>query len=167
VIQAVLRHATDRTARVYIDLAAKELREALNNGLEALEELFPAYNAFINADQTRAMAQQSLERVVNSHGPFDPATGAVDVQSTGACSKTAACQFAPLSCYGCWRWIANVDADHSVNLRLVQERIKENEAFGKPMRAIVERDRLLEISSSCVWVSSKNTRPSRRSFSIH
>jgi integrase len=58
VIQAVLRHATDRTARVYIDLAAKELREALNNGLEALEELFPAYNAFINADQTRAMAQQ-------------------------------------------------------------------------------------------------------------
>jgi len=144
VIQAVLRHATDKTARVYIDLAAKELREALNNGLEALEELFPAYNAFMNAEQTRAMAQQFPERVVNSHGPIDPATGEVDVQTTGACGKKAACAFAPLSCYGCWRWIANVDAEHRVNLRIVQERIKENDAFGKPMRPIGERDRLLE-----------------------
>jgi hypothetical protein len=49
-----------------------------------------------------------------------------------------------LSCYGCWRWIANYEADHSVNLRFVQDRIKENEVFGKPMQAIVERDRLLE-----------------------
>lgn len=144
VIQAVLRHSTDKTARVYIDLAAKELREALNNGLEALEELFPAYNAFMNAAQTRVMAQQSPERVVNSHGPIDPATGEVDVQTTGGCGKSAACAFAPLSCYGCWRWIANIDADHSVNLRMVQVRIKVNDAFGKPMRAIVERDRLLE-----------------------
>lgn len=144
VIQSVLRHATDKTARVYIDLAAKELREALNNGLEALEELFPAYNAFMNAAQTRAMAQQFPERVVNSLGPIDAATGAVDVQTTGGCGKTAACAFAPLSCYGCWRWIANVDADHSVNLHMVQERIKENEAFGKPMRTLVERDQLLE-----------------------
>lgn len=149
VIQAVLRHATDKTARVYIDLAAKELREALNNGLEALEELFPAYNAFMNAAQTRAMAQQSPERVVNSHGPIDPETGEVEVQTTGGCGKTAACAFAPLSCYGCWRWIANVDADHSVNLRMVQARIKENEAFGKPMRTIVERDQLLE---KVIWL---------------
>jgi hypothetical protein len=144
VIQAVLRHASDETARVYIDLAAKELREALNSGLEALEELFPAYNAFMNAEQTRAMAQQFPERIVNSRGPIDPQTGAMEIESTGGCGKSAACAFAPLSCYGCWRWIANVDADHSVNLRMVQERIKENEGLGKPMKAIVERDRLLE-----------------------
>ncbi len=144
VIQAVLRHATDKTARVYIDLAAKELREALNTGLEALEELFPAYNAFMNAKQTRAMAQQFPERIVNSRGPIDPQTGAMEIETTGGCGKSVACALAPLSCYGCWRWIANVDADHSVNLCKVQERIKENEAFGKPMKAIVERDRLLE-----------------------
>ncbi|MDB5778276.1 MAG: hypothetical protein JWP93_641 [Polaromonas sp.] len=149
VIQAVLRHATDRTARTYIDLAAKELREALNTGLKALEELFPACNAFMNAAQTRAMAQQFPERVVKSRGPIDPATGEVDVQTTGGCGKSAACAFAPLSCYGCWRWIANVDADHSVNLRMVQARIKENDAFGKPMRAIVERDQLLE---KVIWL---------------
>jgi hypothetical protein len=29
-------------------------------------------------------------------------------------------------------------------LRIAQSRIKEAEAFGKPMRAILERDRLLE-----------------------
>lgn len=144
IIQAILRHATDTTARVYIDLAAKELCEALNDGLEALEELFPAYNAFMNAEQTRAMAQQFPERVVNSFGPIAPKPGAIDMETTGGCGKSAACAFAPLSCYGCWRWIPNVDADHSVNLRLVQARIKENEAFGKPMREIVERDRLLE-----------------------
>ena len=149
VIQAVLRHATDNTARVYIDLAAKELREALNTGLKALEELFPAYNSLMNAAQTRAMAQQFPERVVKSRGPIDPATGQVDVQTTGGCGKTVACAFAPLSCYGCWRWIANVDADHSVNLRMVQARIKENGAFGKPMRAIVERDQLLE---KVIWL---------------
>lgn len=144
VIQAVLRHANDTTSRVYIDLAAKELRESLNIGLQALEELFPACNAFMNAQQTRSMAQQFPERIVNSCGPINVATGEIEVQDTGACGKLAACAFAPLSCYGCWRWIANVDADHGVNLRLVQERIKENEIFGKPMRAIVERDRLLE-----------------------
>lgn len=144
VIQAVLRHATDRTARFYIDLAAKELREALNSGLEALEELFPAYNAFMNAAQTRAIGQQFPERIINSRGPIDPQTGAMEIETTGGCGKSAACAFAPLSCYGCWRWTANVDADHSVNLRMVQDRIKENEAFGKPMKAIVDRDRLLE-----------------------
>lgn len=144
VIQAVLRHATDKTARVYIDLAAKELREALNSGLEALEELFPAYNAFMNAEQSRAMAQQFPERIVNSRGPIDPQTGAMEIETTGGCGKSAACAFAPLSCYGCWRWIANVDADHNVNLRIVQERITENKAFGKPMQAIVDRDCLLE-----------------------
>lgn len=144
VIQAVLRHVADQTARVYIDLAAKELREALNSGLDALEELFPAYNAFMNAEQTRALAQQFPGRIVNSRGPVDPHTGQIDIETTGGCGKTAACAFAPLSCYGCWRWIANVDADHSVNLRLVQDRITENAAFGKPMKAIVDRDRLLE-----------------------
>lgn len=144
VIQAVLRHASDKTARVYIDLAAKDLREALNSGLEALEALFPAYNAFMNAAETRSMSQQFPERVVNSRGPVDPQTGVIEIETTGGCGKSAACVFAPLSCYGCWRWIANVDADHSVNLSKVQARIKENEAFGKPMRAIVERDRLLE-----------------------
>lgn len=144
IIQAVLRHATDKTARVYIDLAAKELREALNSGLEALEALFPAFNAFMNAAQTRAMAQQFPERVVNSRGPIDPQTGAMEIETTGGCGKSAACAFAPLSCYACWRWIANVDADHNLNLRIVQDRIKENEAFGKPMKAIVERDQLLE-----------------------
>ena len=144
VIQAVLRHASDWTARYYIDLAAKELREALNSGLEDLEELFPAYNAFMNAEQTRAMGEQSPQRIVNSRGPVDPHTGQIDIETTGGCGKSAACAFAPLSCYGCWRWIANVDADHSVNLRLVQDRITENEVFGKPMKAIVERDRLLE-----------------------
>lgn len=144
VIQAVLRHAVDTTARVYIDLAAKELRDALNSGLEALEDLFPAYNAFMNAEQTRAIGQQFPERIVNSRGPVNPQTGQIDIETTGACGKSAACAFAPMSCYGCWRWIANVDADHSVNLRLVQDRITQNEAFGKPMKAIVDRDRLLE-----------------------
>ncbi|CAM8668021.1 DNA_BRE_C domain containing protein [Comamonadaceae bacterium] len=144
IIQAVLRHASDVTARVYIDLAAKELRESLNSGLEALEELFPAYSAFRNADETRAMALQFPERIVSSRGPVDPHTGQIDVETIGGCGKSAACAFAPLSCYGCWRWIANVDADHSVNLRLVQDRIRDNEAFGKSMKAIVDRDRLLE-----------------------
>lgn len=144
VIQAVLRHATDNTARVYIDLAAKELRESLNNGLEALADLFPAYNSFMSAEQARVMARDAPERVVKSYDPIQSAADKVDVQISGACGNSAACAFAPLSCYGCWRWIANVDADHSVNLRIVQDRIKENEVYGKSMRSIVERDRLLE-----------------------
>lgn len=144
VIQAVLRHAKDVTARRYIDLVAKELRAALNSGLEALEALFPAYSAFIDAKQASAMSRDYPGRVINSRGPIDPVTGEIDVQTTGACGNAAACAYAPLSCYGCWRWIANYEADHSVNLRFVQDRIKENEVFGKPMQAIVERDRLLE-----------------------
>jgi hypothetical protein len=144
VIQAVLRHATDQSARRYIDLAAKELRDSLSTGLESLEKFFPAYNAFMNAAQARVVAQHDPGRAIISRGPIDPASGEIAMQTTGACGKTAACGYAPLSCYGCWRWIGNVDADHSVNLRTVQDRIKENEAYGKPMQAIVERDRLLE-----------------------
>jgi hypothetical protein len=144
VIQAVLRHANEETARRYIDLAAKELRDKLSGGLEALETLFPAYGAFMNAVQARAMARDQPERAINSRGRIDPATGEIEIQTTGGCGKTAACVYAPLSCYGCWRWIANIDADHTVNLRFVQDRIKESEALGKPMQAIVDRDRLLE-----------------------
>lgn len=144
VIQAVLRHATDKTARRYIDLAAKELRDKLSDGLEALEDLFPAYGAFMNAAQVRAMAQDAPERIITSGGPVDPATGGSDVETTGACGKAKACTYAPLSCYGCWRWIANVDADHSINLRLVQDRISASISLGKAMKPIVERDRLLE-----------------------
>jgi len=144
VIQAVLRHASDGTARRYIDLATKELRDKLSNGLENLEALFPAYGAFMNAAQARAMGRDQPERVINARGRIDPSTGEIEEQTTGACGNFAACAYAPLSCYGCWRWIANIDADHNVNLKFVQDRIMQSMALGKAMQPIVERDQLLE-----------------------
>jgi hypothetical protein len=144
VIQAVLRHATDGTARVYIDLAAKELREALNSGLESLEKMFPAYNAFVDAAQARDIGAESPGRVVSSQGSVDPDTGEKESQTAGICGNATACSYAPLSCYGCWRWIPNIDADHQVNLIFVRNRIGEHAASGKQFKALVDRDRLLE-----------------------
>lgn len=143
VIQAVLLHANTLTGRRYIDLVNKKLREKLSGGLQELPSLFPAYAAFTNARKLDELKRDEPQKVINSRGPIDPQTGELPVETTGECSKHSACNYAPLSCYGCFRFIPNLDADHSINLRIVEERVARFDAMGKPLRELVERDKTL------------------------
>ncbi|WP_374604665.1 site-specific integrase [Niveibacterium sp.] len=141
IIQAVLRHADDKTAKTYVDLAAQELREALNAGLKELGTFFPAFRAFTDSAEMRRLNQTEPRRLVRL-GAVGGAIGGNE--EIGECGGKGACQYAPLSCYGCGQWIANADADHSIPLDYVRNRIKRNRALGHIATQEVERDTLLE-----------------------
>lgn len=143
VIQAVLRHANTDTGRRYIDLANGALRDKLSRGLQEFPKLFPAYEAFTNSSKLAELRRHEPQKVIHSRSPIDPQTGEMHVEATGECGKHSACNYAPLSCYGCFRFIPNLDADHSINLRIVHERVVRFEGMGKPMKEVVERDKTL------------------------
>ncbi len=143
VIQAVLLHANSLTGRRYIDLVNKTLREKLSGGLQEFPMLFPAYEAFTNARKLDDLKRSEPQKVIHSRGLIDPQTGELPIETTGECGKHSACNYAPLSCYGCFRFIPNLDADHSINLRIVEERVARFDAMARPLRELVERDKTL------------------------
>ena len=75
-----------------------------------------------------------MEKQIQS---FDANTG--KLETTGECGKSIACENAPLVCYACPRFIPNLDADHSICLRIVEENIEEMRARGKPFQHLVDR----------------------------
>ena len=144
-IQAVLKHATDQTARVYVDLATKELKERLSQGLEGLPDLFPAYRIFT----TQRSAKAIPIKAINSTS-VDPETGELSQCTPGQCGGSKACDYAPLACYGCWRFIPAIDADHTLNLKRVQESIDYHKQMGRPFMHLLERDEVLKLNISFV-----------------
>jgi hypothetical protein len=140
-IQAVLKHATDQTARVYVDLATKELKKRLNEGLEGLQDIFPAYRAFTTQKEARTIPI----RAINSAN-IDPKTGKLTETTPGQCGGTRACDYAPLSCYGCWRFIPALDADHAMNAKLVQLSIDRHKQMGRSFVHLLERDEVIKLN---------------------
>lgn len=141
IIQAVLRHAKDTTCKLYVDLAAREMRKVLNEGLKELETLFPAYGAFTDSAEMRGIKQTAPQKVIRLGAVGGFAGGD---EESGQCGGKAACQYAPLSCYGCNLWIANIDADHQIPLEYVRNRIRQSKELGHIAKLEVERDTLLE-----------------------
>ncbi len=144
-IQAVLKHATDNTARIYVDLATKELKERLSQGLEGLAEHFPAYQAFT----TQNNARKNPQRAINSAN-IDSKTGEITESTEGECGKNEACQYAPLACYGCWRFIPALDADHSPNLEVAKKDITFYTSKGQAFKPLLDRAGALK--SNIEWV---------------
>ncbi len=58
IIQAVLKHATDYTARVYVDLATKELKERLSKGLEGLAP-FPSISGIYDSARRQSVSDKN------------------------------------------------------------------------------------------------------------
>lgn len=140
-IQAVLKHATSQTARVYVDLATKELKERLSHGLEGLADLFPAYRVFTTERDAKVIPIRTI-----SSSNVDPETGELTKITPGQCGGNKACDYAPLACYGCWRFIPALDADHSMNLRLVQDSIDRHMQMGRSFVHLLERDEVLKLN---------------------
>lgn len=129
-IAAVLKHATPDACQKYVDIAFNGLINTLSEEMEpAFDAHFPSYNLFRSKNDPVAP-----EKAINS---VELATGRREL--TGECGKTNACQYAPIACYPCPRFTPCFDADHSINLRLVEAEISKYEQSGLPFRELTNQ----------------------------
>lgn len=154
-IQAVLKHATDQTARTYVDLATKELKDRLSQGLGGLPDLFPAYSAFTTQQAAKAIPIRAI-----SSTNIDPQTGELNETTPGICGGRAACEYAPLACYGCWRFVPALDANHAMNLSAVRRSIERYKGMGRTFAHLLERDEVLKLNIEFVIAQCAKQRQS-------
>lgn len=129
-IQAVLKHATDIVCRAYVDIAFHGLIQELSDAMQpAFDRHLPVFARFRSKNDPVDAAQ-----AIRSD---DPKTGKIEL--TGECGKLIQCEYAPITCYGCARFIPCWDADHSVNLATVQREIEDYKQRGKPFEHLVEK----------------------------
>lgn len=129
-IAAVLKHATPDACQKYVDIAFNGLINTLSEEMEpAFDAHFPSYNLFRSKN-----APVAPEKAINS---IDLTTGRREL--TGECGKTNACQHAPIACYPCPRFTPCFDADHNINLRLVEAEISKYEQGGLPFRELTNQ----------------------------
>lgn len=129
-IQAVLKHSTDKSCQAYVDIVFDGLIDELSDGLHPeFEEHFPVFTLFASkGDPIPA------ERRIDSE---DPETGRIE--TTAMCGRHVACSYAPITCYACVRFIPCYDADHTINLHVVDQEIQGAACKGLAMRHEVKR----------------------------
>lgn len=131
-IQAVLKHASDKTCQAYVDIAFHGLIENLSDTMRpSFEDHFPAFENF----RSRTDPIDPLKAIRSE----DQATDRSDM--TGECGRKIACQYAPLSCYACPRFIPCYDADHTINLDFVDSEISRCKQMGRPFVQMLERSK--------------------------
>lgn len=126
-IAAVLKHASQATCQKYVDVAFQGLIDALSEAME------PAFATHFPKFRSKHDPLPS-EKAINS---IELATGHHEL--TGECGKTIACEYAPLACYSCIRFTPCFDADHSINLRLVESEILKYESGNLPFRELAKQ----------------------------
>lgn len=125
-IAGVLKHSTEATAKVYVDLFFDGLLDQLSDSMEpAFMEHYPVCEVM----QSKLDAIPLQRRITSD----DMETMRTEV--TGECGRTVACDYAPVACYTCRRFIPCYDADHSINLTVVEREIEHAEGYGLPMRS--------------------------------
>lgn len=126
-IAAVLKHASQITCQKYVDVAFQGLIDVLSEAMEpAFETHFPQFRSK-NDPVHPEKAINSIELETGHH------------ELTGECGKTSACQYAPIACYSCIRFTPCFDADHSINLRLVESEIIKYESGNLPFRELARQ----------------------------
>lgn len=129
-IAAVLKHATTDACQKYVDIAFEGLINRLSDELEPSFEIhFPAYNLFRSKNDPVAP-----EKAINS---LDISTGRREL--TGECGKSNSCQYAPIACYSCPRFTPCFDADHTINLKHVDDEINKFQQGGRPFNALLNQ----------------------------
>ncbi len=124
-IQSVLKHASPDVCRAYVDIAFHCLMEELSEALRpAFVAHLPALMNFRSKDDPTPLEKQVLS--------WESDTG--KLEKAGECGKSIACARAPIVCYGCIRFTPCWDADHSINLRIVEKEIEETNKLGKPFQ---------------------------------
>ncbi len=131
-IAAVLKHASDSTCKAYVDIAFHGMIDELSEAMRpAFVEHLPGLLNFRSKSDP-----VPKEKLIRSE---DLATG--QMEETGECGKAMACADAPFVCYGCFRFRPYWDADHRVNLNIVQREIDDMSRRGNPFRQMVDKAR--------------------------
>lgn len=128
-IAAVLRHATDGTCQRYVDLFFQGAFDQISDAMQpAFDEHFPIYKEVM----TRAISKNdpiAKEKAIISE---DLVSGRREV--TAECGRLSLCGYAPLACYECHKFRPCWDADHTINLDLVNREITDFEGQGLAMQ---------------------------------
>jgi hypothetical protein len=131
-IQAVLKHSSDGVCKAYVDIAFYGLMDELSEAMRpAFVEHLPALINFRSKGDWVPPEKQVLS--------WNHAAG--KLEKTGECGKNIACANAPIVCYGCVRFIPCWDADHGINLRIVEKEIEDMSKRGKPFMHLLDRAR--------------------------
>lgn len=129
-IQAVLKHSTDTSAKLYVDIAFEGSIDALSESLEpSFDEFFPVFKELVST-QTAIPESRRIESEDFTSG---------EVETTGFCGRDVACHYAPIACYECHRFIPCFDADHSINIRIVDAEILKYVGHGRAMEHEIAR----------------------------
>lgn len=114
-IAAVLLHANERTARIYVDLIFEGVIDELSSSVEeAFIDHFPVFDEFVSSKEVIPPENRIVSRSADKE----------QSEITGACRRRRICEYAPLSCYDCHRFKPAYDVDHRINLDLVIKEIE-------------------------------------------
>lgn len=128
-IAAVLKHATDAACQRYVDLFFQGVLDQISDAMQpGFDEHFPVY-------------QEIMDRSISKHDPIQPQKAIVSEdlvtgrrEVTAECGRRSLCGYAPLACYDCNKFRPCWDADHQINLDLVNREIAEFEGQGLAMQ---------------------------------
>lgn len=128
-IAAVLRHATDNTCQRYVDLFFQGVLDRISDAMQpAFDVHFPVY-------------REVMERAISKHDPIPLQKAIVSEdlvkgrrEMVAECGRRSLCGYAPLACYDCNKFRPCWDADHTINLDLVNREIADFEGMGLAMR---------------------------------
>lgn len=133
-IAAVLRHATDQTCQRYVDLFFQGVLDRISDAMQpSFDEHFPVYKEVMDRAISKWQPIPREKAIVSE----DPATGRREV--TAECGRQSLCGYAPLACYECNKFRPCWDADHTINLDLVNREISEFEDQGLALQHEVRK----------------------------
>lgn len=137
-IAAVLKHATNNTCQKYVDLFFKGVLDRISDAMQpAFDEHFPVY-------------KNIADRVISKHDsiPKEKAIISEDLitgrrELTAECGRQSLCGYAPLACYDCSKFRPCWDADHTINLDLVDREISVFQGQGLAMQHEANKYKIL------------------------
>lgn len=133
-IAAVLRHATDDTCQRYVDLFFQGVLDRISDAMQpSFDEHFPVYKEVMDRAISKRQPIPREKAIVSE----DQATGRREV--TAECGRQSLCGYAPLACYECNKFRPCWDADHTINLDLVNREIFDFEGQGLAMQHEVRK----------------------------
>lgn len=140
-IKAVLKHASDSVCNAYVDIIFHGLIDNLSDAMQpAFEAHMPVFKRFRSKGDL-----VTLNKAIHSE---DLETG--QTEFTGECGSQIGCEGAPLTCYECSKFIPCFDADHSINLEIIEREIERYKNAGTAYQHLVEKAKSIKYSIQLV-----------------
>lgn len=144
-IQAILKHATDTTCQSYVDIVFHGLINELSDAIQPeFERHMPVFQKF----------RSKKDSIASDKAVFTEDIDTGRTVLTGECGKQIHCEAAPLVCYECNKFIPCFDADHSLNLDIIQKEINIYRYAGTAYQHLVEKAKSIKYSIQLVMAAA-------------